>query len=76
MMCGNFPWLRVSKIKTAICLTVDMPAPKVRSDFLTSEASLEDQANVSGGFGETIFVQSRALVLLVQWLQSRLLIRL
>lgn len=34
MVCGNFPWLWVSKIKTEICLTVDMPAPKVRSDFL------------------------------------------
>lgn len=34
MVCGNFPWLRVSKIKTAICRTVDMPAAKVRSEVL------------------------------------------
>lgn len=34
MVCGNFPLLWLSKIKTTICRTVDMPALKVRSEFL------------------------------------------
>lgn len=34
MVRGNFPLLSVSKIKTAICRTVNMPALYVRSEFL------------------------------------------
>lgn len=34
IVCGNFPFLWVSKIKTAICRTVDMSALYIRSEFL------------------------------------------